>query len=114
MDYMKETQDFIERMADEVTSDEAIVPYLKANYETIKKISDCVSQTQLYLDNVQKTTEYLEHTKDYTLLMRYMDFMNKLVRAPFQLALTGVVIFHMPILEKTIREELAAETKEAL
>jgi len=103
MDYMKKVEELIERIP-ETNDRDIITNFLKNEYEQIKEISDHVKQVPMYKDNLKRVKEYLEETKDHSLIDRWLTFLIKSTSAPFSLMLQGVVIFHMPILEEEIRK----------
>lgn len=107
MEYMQKVGELFERIPEVVDNEEEqITQFLKGEYVTIKEISDYVKQTPMYQDNLERTEEYIESTKDFTLFNRWVDFLQKIVSAPGTLMMQGVVIFHMPLLEDEIRKVL--------
>ena len=103
MDYVKKVGEIIERTP-ETDDEETIIGFLKDEYETIKSISEHVTQTPMYKDNLEKREKYLEETKDYSLMERWIAFLTKIITAPFSLMINGVVIFHIPMIEEELRK----------
>ena len=84
MNYMSEVEMLISRIPD-TDNEIEILDFLKSEYENIKQISDEVIETDIYRHYLNKTKEYLEETKDYSLINRWIVFLNKLVNAPVSL-----------------------------
>lgn len=82
MEYMQKVGELFERIPEVVDNEEEqITQFLKGEYVTIKEISDYVKQTPMYQDNLERTEEYIESTKDFTLFNRWVDFLQKIVSA---------------------------------